>query len=239
MTSWIGCARPRTRACRSTSGELDNLIGILHMKRVAQELARGTLTRERLMRTRGGARALLRARGHPADAAAGAVPAHAPPPRLRRQRVRRYRRPGDARGHPRGDRRRIHQRSGHGDAQGRAARRRRQLAGQRQRDDPRAQSLARLAAAGRSGRARSMACCSRSSRPSRRRAPRCASATTTSRCCRSPTTRFAPCACARYRREKRRPARPRTRRPGPRSGSQPAAVTVLPAHCAASCRAAG
>jgi Mg2+/Co2+ transporter CorB len=30
-------------------GELDNLIGILHMKRVAQELARGSLTRERLM----------------------------------------------------------------------------------------------------------------------------------------------------------------------------------------------
>jgi Mg2+/Co2+ transporter CorB len=30
-------------------GELDNLIGIVHMKRVAQELARGTLTRERLM----------------------------------------------------------------------------------------------------------------------------------------------------------------------------------------------
>jgi Mg2+/Co2+ transporter CorB len=29
--------------------ELDNLIGILHMKRVAQELARGSLTRERLM----------------------------------------------------------------------------------------------------------------------------------------------------------------------------------------------
>jgi Mg2+/Co2+ transporter CorB len=29
-------------------GELDNLIGILHMKRVAQELARGTLSRERL-----------------------------------------------------------------------------------------------------------------------------------------------------------------------------------------------
>ena len=29
-------------------GELDNLIGLLHMKRVAQELARGTLTRERL-----------------------------------------------------------------------------------------------------------------------------------------------------------------------------------------------
>ncbi|TLY61187.1 MAG: DUF21 domain-containing protein [Gammaproteobacteria bacterium] len=30
-------------------GELDNLVGILHMKRVAHELARGTLTRERLI----------------------------------------------------------------------------------------------------------------------------------------------------------------------------------------------
>jgi len=30
-------------------GELDNLIGLLHMKRVANELARGTLTRERLI----------------------------------------------------------------------------------------------------------------------------------------------------------------------------------------------
>ena len=30
-------------------GELDNLIGMLHMKRVAHELARGTLTRERLI----------------------------------------------------------------------------------------------------------------------------------------------------------------------------------------------
>jgi Mg2+/Co2+ transporter CorB len=30
-------------------GELDNLIGIVHMKRVAQELARDTLTRERLV----------------------------------------------------------------------------------------------------------------------------------------------------------------------------------------------
>lgn len=30
-------------------GELDNLIGMLHMKRVAQELARGTLTRERFI----------------------------------------------------------------------------------------------------------------------------------------------------------------------------------------------
>jgi Mg2+/Co2+ transporter CorB len=29
--------------------ELDNIIGIMHMKRVAQELARGTLTRERLI----------------------------------------------------------------------------------------------------------------------------------------------------------------------------------------------
>jgi Mg2+/Co2+ transporter CorB len=30
-------------------GELDNLVGILHMKRTAQEFARGTLTRERLI----------------------------------------------------------------------------------------------------------------------------------------------------------------------------------------------
>ena len=30
-------------------GELDNIVGILHMKRVAQELARGTLTRDRLV----------------------------------------------------------------------------------------------------------------------------------------------------------------------------------------------
>jgi Mg2+/Co2+ transporter CorB len=30
-------------------GELDNLVGIVHMKRVAQELARDTLTRERLI----------------------------------------------------------------------------------------------------------------------------------------------------------------------------------------------
>ena len=30
-------------------GELENLVGIMHMKRVAQELARGTLTRERLI----------------------------------------------------------------------------------------------------------------------------------------------------------------------------------------------
>ena len=30
-------------------GQLDNLLGILHMKRIAQELARGTLTRDRLV----------------------------------------------------------------------------------------------------------------------------------------------------------------------------------------------
>jgi len=33
-------------------GELDNLIGLLHMKRVAHELVRGTLSRERLHRDR-------------------------------------------------------------------------------------------------------------------------------------------------------------------------------------------
>ena len=30
-------------------GDLDNLVGIVHMKRVAQELARDTLTRDRLI----------------------------------------------------------------------------------------------------------------------------------------------------------------------------------------------
>ena len=35
-------------------GELDKLVGILHMKRVAQELARGTLTRDRLLEIAGG-----------------------------------------------------------------------------------------------------------------------------------------------------------------------------------------
>ncbi len=30
-------------------GELDNIVGLLHMKRVAQELARGTLTREKFI----------------------------------------------------------------------------------------------------------------------------------------------------------------------------------------------
>jgi Mg2+/Co2+ transporter CorB len=34
-------------------GELDNLVGILHMKRVVHELARGTLTRERLIEVAG------------------------------------------------------------------------------------------------------------------------------------------------------------------------------------------
>ncbi|HXS28350.1 MAG TPA: CNNM domain-containing protein [Steroidobacteraceae bacterium] len=34
-------------------GELDNLVGMLHMKRVAQELARGTLSRERLVEIAG------------------------------------------------------------------------------------------------------------------------------------------------------------------------------------------
>ena len=51
-------------------GELDNLIGVLHMKRVAQELARGRLTRERLHRDRAQPRAVLRARGHAAQRAA-------------------------------------------------------------------------------------------------------------------------------------------------------------------------
>ncbi len=47
-----------------------------------------------------------------------------------------------------------------------------------------------------SDRARSTACCWRSSKPFRRRARHCASVTTISRSCRSRTMRSAPCACA-------------------------------------------
>ena len=130
-------------------GELDNLIGVLHMKRAAQELARGTLTRERLIEIAAAREALLRARGHHAHAAAGAVPAQPPPAGLRRRRVRRHRRAGHARGPAGGDRRRVHHRPG--DAAHKDVHRKRAAPGSStaSADDPRAQSLARLATADR------------------------------------------------------------------------------------------
>ena len=100
-------------------GELDNLIGILHMKRIAQELVRGSLTRERLLDS-------------PRRASRISFP-KAPPlmqqlaqfQRTRRRlafvvdRIRRHRGTRDPRGHPGGDRRGIHHRSGGLHAQGR------------------------------------------------------------------------------------------------------------------------
>ena len=186
--------------------------------------------------TRRGARALLRARGHHADAAAGAIPAHAPALGLRGHRIRRYRRTGHARGHPRGDRRRIHHRSDRGHAQGCEPRPAGQLAGQCQRDHPRTQPHAGLAAAG-GGTAHAQRPAARETRDhSRRRARRCASATTTSRSCRSPTTRSARCACAWCRRLRRRR---RARRPAPRRCSRPRAASGRRWPRAADSRAAG
>ncbi len=103
-------------------GDLDNLVGIVHMKRVAQELARDTLTRERLIELARTREPYFVPGRHLADGAAQPVPAQPPPHGVRGRRVRRH--PGfrHARRHPRGDRRRIHHRSGHGDAQARASR---------------------------------------------------------------------------------------------------------------------
>ncbi len=109
-------------------GELDDLVGILHMKRVAQELVRGSLTRERVLELAAGKRALLRPRRHHAHPAARAIPAHPAPPCVRGRRIRRHRRTRDAGGHPRGDRGRVHDRPGDLHAQGRPPGRGGQLA---------------------------------------------------------------------------------------------------------------
>ncbi len=101
-------------------GELDKLIGILHMKRVAQELARGTLSRERLSEIAAAREPYFVPDGTPLTQQLGAVPAHPPAAGVRGRRIRRYRRTGHARGHSRGDRRGVHQRSGHREPQGRA-----------------------------------------------------------------------------------------------------------------------
>ena len=184
-------------------GELDNLIGIVHMKRVAQELARDTLTRERLIEIAQGPRTLLRTRGHVAHRAAQPVPAQPPPPGLRRRRVRRH--PGfrHARGHPRGDRRRVHHRPGHHHSQTRAPRSARSVHRQRQRHGARAQPVSGVATASRRTRRRSMACWWSSWRRCPRPASRSPSGNTSSKCCRSAKTPCARCA----------PGAPRPRRP--------------------------
>ena len=49
---WSSCARASTRGCRSTKGEIDRIIGVLHMKRVVHELVRGKLERADARSTR-------------------------------------------------------------------------------------------------------------------------------------------------------------------------------------------
>ena len=51
-------------------GNLDNIVGILHMKKVAHALARGDFDREHLLRAGAGARGVLRAGRHDAQRAA-------------------------------------------------------------------------------------------------------------------------------------------------------------------------
>ena len=104
------------RDCRHTripvyDGSIDTLIGILHMKKVAQLLARGELDRDKLL-------GLARARepyyvpeGTPLNHAATAVPAATAARGLHRRRIRRRAGPGHARGPARGNRWRIHLRT--------------------------------------------------------------------------------------------------------------------------------
>ena len=66
-------------------GELDNLIGMLHMKRVAQELARGTLTRERLLEMARSREPYFVPEGTALNVQLGAFSAQPPPPRVRGQ----------------------------------------------------------------------------------------------------------------------------------------------------------
>ena len=178
-------------------GELDNLIGILHMKRTAQEFARGTLTRERLIE-------LAQAR-EPYFVPEGTslMQQLAQFQRNRRRHAFVVNEYGDIAGlvtledmleeivgEFTTDPATVGHKDVHRDASGAWL-----VNGER--DDPRAEPLARLAAAGPRARRRSTVCCSRNWRTSRNRARRCASASWNSRCCRPSTTRSAPCACAR------------------------------------------
>ena len=103
-------------------GEIDRIIGVLHMKQVVHELARGRL--DRGCADRGGrrARSVLRAVRHHAQHATAELSARQAPHGVRGRRIRRHSRAGDSRGHTRRDRRRIHHGSGDHDAQGRARR---------------------------------------------------------------------------------------------------------------------
>ena len=129
-------------------GELDNLIGILHMKRVAQELARGTLTRERLTEISAAREPYFVPEGTPLTQQLAQFQ------RTRRRLAFVVNEYGDIAGLVTledileeivGEFTSDPATVTHKDVQPRC---RRQLAGQCQRHHPRAQSLARLAAAG-------------------------------------------------------------------------------------------
>ena len=128
-------------------GDLDDLVGIVHMKRVAQELARDTLTRERLIELAGRASRTSCPKALHSTVQLNQFSAQSTPHGIRGRRIRRH--PGfrHPRRHPRGDRRRIHHRSGHGDAQARASRISGRFHHQCQCDGSRGQPFARMATA--------------------------------------------------------------------------------------------
>ncbi len=82
------------------------------MKRVAHELARGTLTRERFIEIARSREPYYVPEGTPLNVQLTELSAQPPAAGVRRQRVRRHRGARHAGRHPRRDRRRVHQRSG-------------------------------------------------------------------------------------------------------------------------------
>ena len=199
-TSSISCARRRTRACRCYEGDLDNLIGIVHMKRVAQELARDTLTRERLIE-------LARAREPYFVPEGTSLTVQLNQFQRNRRRmafvVDEY---GDIQGFVTledileeivgeftTDPATVTHKHVHREAPGRLHR-------QRQRHDPRAQSLARLAAAHRRPEDAERPAGRAARNAARSRRPRRPWASISSKCCRSARTPFARCGRAEDRR---------------------------------------
>ena len=147
-------------------GELDNLIGLLHMKRVAHELVRGTFTRERLIEIARGREAYF----VPEGTALNVQLAHFQ--RNRRRFAFVVNEYGDIEGLVTLEDileeivGRVHHRSGHDHAQGRARGASRRLHRQCQRHDPRAQPRARLGAADRRPEDGERPACSSTWRPS-------------------------------------------------------------------------
>ena len=84
IRSWRSCAesqQPRIPVC---DGELDNIVGMLHMKLVARELSRGPLDRDMLIEL-ARARSLFRSRRHASQYSAAEFPASETPHRSGRR----------------------------------------------------------------------------------------------------------------------------------------------------------